>query len=111
MSESPWPERLCFQKRLKILKVTFDDGQSFNIPYALLRKRSPSADKGQKKQQNFETPDAQDDIDVLSAEPVGRYAVTVIFSDGHSTGIYSWGHLYELGEYAKATVYGLSDKR
>lgn len=97
---SPWPERLAFQASAKNLRASFDDGTQFDIPYALLRRESPSAEvQGHGPGQKRPVPHA-DSVTVTGAEPVGRYAVRLTFDDGHDSGIYSWTFLRTLGEAA-----------
>lgn len=97
---TPWPVRLAFQTSNKRLRVSFDDGAVFDIPYALLRRESPSAEvQGHGPGQKRAVPHA-DQVRVTAAEPVGRYAVRLVFDDGHDSGIYAWTLLRSLGEAA-----------
>jgi DUF971 family protein len=80
-----------------VLEIAFDDGRTFRLPFEFLRVYSPSAEvrghgPGQEQLQV-----GKRDVTVVSAEPVGHYGLQPTFSDGHSTGIYSWDLLYELG--------------
>ena len=80
------------------MEIAFDDGRSFELPYELLRVYSPSAEvrghgPGQEVLQV-----GKKSVGITEIEPVGRYAVRPTFSDGHSTGIYSWEYLRTLGE-------------
>jgi DUF971 family protein len=85
------------RKRSKLLEVAFDDGSRFELPFEYLRVFSPSAEvKGHGPGQEVLQVGKQD-VAVLAVEPVGRYAVKLVFSDGHSTGLYTWGYLHELG--------------
>lgn len=81
------PTDLRLLQKQKILEVTFEDGKIFKLPCAYLREHTPSAEPG--------TPG--NDVNIIGIDPVGNYAVKLIFSDGHETGIYSWETLYELG--------------
>jgi len=79
------------------MEIVFSDGRSFRLPYEFLRVHSPSAEvrghgPGQEVLQVGKRA-----VDIRSVEPVGSYAVQPVFSDGHSTGIYSWDYLYDLG--------------
>lgn len=79
------------------MEIAFDDGKAFRLPYEYLRVFSPSAEvrghgPGQEVLQV-----GKREVEIRSLEPVGSYAVQPTFSDGHSTGIYSWEYLYELG--------------
>jgi len=80
-----------------VLELTFDDGRRFRLPCEYLRVFSPSAEvrghgPGQEVLQV-----GKRDVGVSAVEPVGVYAVKLVFTDGHDTGIFSWDYLYELG--------------
>jgi len=92
-----WPTELRFRRAAGELCITFDDGHAGTIPFRTLRQESPSAEnKGHGGRRPSTRPVIQDDIDVVGAEPVGRYAVRIAFSDGHKTGLYTWALLREL---------------
>lgn len=98
MSGTPWPHRLTFRRSDRRLDVDFDDGSAVSIPFQRLRAESPSAEvRGHGAGPRPPQPPVPEDIDITGAEPVGRYAVRIIFSDGHSTGLYTWTYLRELG--------------
>jgi DUF971 family protein len=97
---APWPVKLAFAKGAKRLAITFEDGSSFLIPYELLRVESPSAEVQGHHPDQKKLVTGKQDVDVLEAEPVGRYAVRLKFDDGHASGIFSWSYLHELGENA-----------
>ena len=85
------------RKRSRILEVSFDDGSRYELPFEYLRVYSPSAEvKGHGPGQEV-LQIGKRDVTVLSVEPVGAYAVKLVFSDGHNTGLYTWGFLHELG--------------
>ena len=99
MSAAPWPTKLSFQKAAQRLLVSFDDGSTTEIGYKTLRENSPSAEvQGHGAGPKPPQAPVPDDISVERAEPVGRYAVRIVFSDGHDTGLYSWSLLRDLGE-------------
>ena len=92
------PSEIKLHQKSRVFEIAFDDGRSFRLPYELLRVYSPSAEvrghgPGQEVLQT-----GKREVEIRSLEPVGSYAVQPVFSDGHSTGIYSWEYLYELGE-------------
>ncbi|RZS85728.1 DUF971 family protein [Pigmentiphaga kullae] len=94
---TPLPTNIVVHRQSRTLEVAFDDGSSFRLPFELLRVYSPSAEvrghgPGQETLQV-----GKRDVDLVSLEPVGNYAVQPRFSDGHTTGIYSWDILYALG--------------
>ena len=93
------PTALTVHQASRVLEVSFDDGQSFRIPFELLRVYSPSAEvqghgPGQEVLQT-----GKRDVGIVGLEAVGHYAVQPTFSDGHDTGIFSWGYLYHLGAH------------
>jgi DUF971 family protein len=92
------PTGITLHQKSRVFEISFDDGRTFRLPYELLRVYSPSAEvrghgPGQEVLQTGKRL-----VEIRSVEPVGSYAVQPVFSDGHSTGIYSWEYLYELGE-------------
>ena len=94
---SPSPTAITLHETSRALQVAFDDGSDFRIPFELMRVYSPSADvqghgPGQEVLQTGKRA-----VRVLGLEPVGNYAVQPTFSDGHSTGIFSWDYLHFLG--------------
>ncbi|WOR15388.1 DUF971 domain-containing protein [Hyphomonas sp. FCG-A18] len=104
MSHS-WPTRLAFSKSKARLAVAYDDGAEFEIDYPTLRLNSPSAEvQGHGAGPKPPAPIIPDDLTVLKADPVGRYAVRIYFSDGHSSGLYTWAWLRELGEQGVAAA-------
>jgi DUF971 family protein len=98
MSAAAWPVELRLKRAEKVLEIDYDDGASFRLPAELLRVESPSAEvKGHGTGQKVTVPGKRQ-VGLVAAEPVGRYAVRLVFDDGHDTGIYSWSYLRELGE-------------
>ena len=97
MAEKPRPSALTVHQQSKRLEVGFDDGASFRIPFELMRVYSPSAEvQGHGPgQEVLQTGKREVGIDGL--ESVGHYAVQPTFSDGHSSGIFTWDYLYLLG--------------
>ena len=96
--ESPQPLEIKLHQKSRRMEISFSDGSRFDLPYELLRVYSPSAEvrghgPGQEVLQA-----GKRDVEIQSLEPVGTYAVHPTFSDGHSTGIYSWDYLYWLGQ-------------
>ncbi len=97
MTGGAWPSRLVFRRQAGELRIEFDDGQTGVIAYPALRRASPSAEvRGHGSAPPPPQPPVPEDIQVIAAEPVGRYAVRIRFSDGHSTGLYTWSLLRAL---------------
>lgn len=94
---SAWPKKLVFRKRAACLDVYYDDGDTVSIPYLKLRQNAPSADvQGHGNAPKPVQAPIAADIHVVKAEPVGRYAVRLHFSDGHANGLYMWDYLKTL---------------
>jgi DUF971 family protein len=94
---TPQPTAVTVHQQSRVLEVGFADGSEFRIPFELMRVYSPSAEvQGHgPSQEVLQT--GKREIDIVSLNPVGNYAVLPVFSDGHNTGIYSWDYLYFLG--------------
>src|SRR3954464_2683437 len=96
-SETPSPQAITLHGAPRVLEVGFSDGNTFRIPFELMRVYSPSAEvqghgPGQEVLQTGKRL-----VEIDSLDPVGNYAVQPRFSDGHDTGIFSWDYLYFLG--------------
>ena len=92
-----WPREIVHSRRDRLLKIDFDDGSSFALPAEYLRVLSPSAEVQGHGPADRKTVGGKRNVGIEHVEPVGNYAVRLIFDDGHSTGIYSWSYLHELG--------------
>jgi DUF971 family protein len=93
-----WPAELRFNKARAELVLVFEDGDETSIPYELLRVESPSAETQGHGPEAPPPPAKKRHVSVTGAEPVGRYALRIRFSDGHDTGLYTWAYLAELAE-------------
>jgi len=97
-NDAPLPTEIKLHQKSRRMEIAFSDGSQFELSYELLRVYSPSAEvrghgPGQEVLQA-----GKRDVEILSLEPSGSYAVQPTFSDGHNTGIYSWDYLYWLGQ-------------
>ena len=93
----PVPTEIRLDRTTRVLHVTFDDGVQYDLPAEYLRVESPSAEvQGHGPDQKKIVPRKQS-VGIGAIEPVGHYAVRLIFDDGHDTGIYSWDYLHDLG--------------
>ncbi|HEX7115567.1 MAG TPA: DUF971 domain-containing protein [Steroidobacter sp.] len=98
----PHPISIKCRRQSRLLEVTFDDGSTFELPFEYLRVYSPSAEvrghgPGQETLQI-----GKHNVAITRIEPVGHYAVRLVFDDGHDTGLYTWSYLYELGRDREA---------
>ncbi|MEG6508542.1 DUF971 domain-containing protein [Methyloligella sp. 2.7D] len=95
---APWPTELRVDKEKRNLLVLFDDGSSHDFSAEFLRVVSPSAEvQGHSPEQRVTVP-GKKTVRIARLDPVGNYAVRIVFDDGHDTGLYSWSYLKELGE-------------
>ena len=91
------PIEIKLRRQSRMLEVAFDDGRRFELSFEYLRVCSPSAEvrghgPGQETLQL-----GKHNVQISSVDPVGNYAVRLVFDDGHDSGLYSWAYLYELG--------------
>ena len=96
-TNKPVPTLIELHQKSHVLEIGFSDGKTFSLPYEFLRVYSPSAEvrghgPGQETLQI-----GKKEVDIKAAEPVGTYAMVLIFSDGHETGIYTWEYLHNMG--------------
>lgn len=94
---APTPQDLTVHSKSRVLEISFSDGQTFRIPFELMRVYSPSAEvqghgPGQEVLQT-----GKREVGLAGLEPVGNYGVKPTFTDGHDSGIYTWDYLYQLG--------------
>ena len=99
---TPTPQDITVHGASRVLEVSFSDGQTFKIPFELMRVYSPSAEvqghgPGQEVLQT-----GKREVTIVELEPVGNYAVKPTFSDGHDSGLFTWEYLYFLGAQQEA---------
>ena len=94
---STTPTNITLRAASRLLELEYEDGQTFRLTFEFLRVYSPSAEvrghgPGQETLQV-----GKRDVEITALQPIGYYAVQPIYSDGHTSGIYSWDYLYEIG--------------
>jgi DUF971 family protein len=94
---SAWPTELRLNKSKAELTITFESGASFVLPAEYLRVESPSAEVQGHAADQKQIVGGKRNVKIASLEPVGNYAIRILFDDGHDTGLYSWNYLHELG--------------
>ncbi|CAB3640223.1 gamma-butyrobetaine hydroxylase-like domain-containing protein [Paraburkholderia rhynchosiae] len=94
--DTPVPTGVVVHSRSRVLELQYASGESYRLPFELLRVYSPSAEvQGHGPgQETLQT--GKRDVTITMIEGVGNYAIQPTFSDGHSTGIYSWDLLYDM---------------
>jgi DUF971 family protein len=96
MLPKPWPTDITYKKQTRTLTVTYDTGEVRHLSAKILRTESPSAEvQGHHPSQKIIVT-GKEDVSIIAIEPIGNYAVRLIFDDGHQTGIYTWDYLYHL---------------
>ena len=95
--ETPHPTDIRLRTGARLLEVSFDDGEVYELSFEYLRVFSPSAEvKGHGGGEGI-LQTGKEQVGIASIEPVGNYALRLVFDDGHNTGLYSWSLLHELG--------------
>ena len=97
----PWPTQLRLTDEGKVLTITFDSGEVFALSSRRLRLATPSAEAKRLSPADREAQIGGRTVRITAIEPVGNYAIGPTFDDGHSTGIFTWAYLAELGREAK----------
>ncbi len=104
------PTRITVAKDKKSIEVQFNDSHSHSFTAEILRVLSPSAEVQGHSEAERKLIGGKKNVSVSNIEPVGNYAIRIVFSDGHDTGLFSWAFLTELAsayeerycEYIKA---------
>jgi DUF971 family protein len=93
----PLATEIRLRRASRLLEVSFSDGSRFELPFEYLRVHSPSAEvKGHGAGEEVLVL-GKEQVGIAAIEPVGQYAVKLVFDDGHDTGLYTWKYLHELG--------------
>jgi DUF971 family protein len=92
-----WPTELRLHKDRRALTISFEDGTSVTLPAEYLRVESPSAEVQGHNPNERKTVPGKRNVGIMEVNPVGNYAVRLVFDDMHSTGIYSWDFFQQLG--------------
>jgi len=95
---APRPLEIKLHQKSRVLEIGFDDGKNYRLSCEYLRVYSPSAEVRGHGPGEGVLQEGKKDVEIAAIEPVGNYAIKLVFSDGHDTGLYSWDYLYNLGE-------------
>ena len=95
---APWPRELKVSPARDVLTIGFDTGETVRLSAEYLRVESPSAEVQGHGPSQRKTIGGKRAVRIENLEPVGNYAVRIVFSDGHDSGLYSWDWLYHLGQ-------------
>jgi len=91
------PTDIVLHRKSRSLEISFDDGNTFQLPCEFLRVYSPSAEVRGHWGQNAKLQLDKQDVNIDELIPVGQYAVKIVFDDGHDSGLYDWDYLHDLG--------------
>ena len=98
-NDAPWPAELRVFKAEGRIEIDFSDGKSCSLPAEYLRVESPSAEvMGHGGPSSKKIVSGRRHVKIVAVEPVGHYAIRIVFDDKHDTGIYSWSYLRELAD-------------
>jgi DUF971 family protein len=102
--DPPQPVQITLRRRSRVLQVAFDDGRTFDLPFEYLRVHSPSAEVQGHSPEQAVLVTGKSQVGILRVEPVGQYAVKLVFDDGHDSGLFTWKYLHELGREMPAKL-------
>ena len=94
----PTPTEIRLDRAARVLHVSFDDGKDFALSAEYLRVESPSAEVQGHGPGQKQTVAGRRHVAITGIEPVGNYAVRLLFDDRHDSGLFSWDYLRTLGE-------------
>lgn len=92
-----WPIEIGLDRSRKLLRIRFDSGECFELPAEYLRVESPSAEVKGHAASEAVLVSGKENVSIERMEPVGNYAIRIVFSDGHDTGLFTWVYLAKLG--------------
>jgi DUF971 family protein len=100
------PTQILLHQQSRVLEIEFDTGEAFRLSCEYLRVFSPSAEVRGHGPAQAVLQVGKRDVNITAVEPVGNYAIKLVFSDGHNTGLYAWDYLYGLGKQHDANWAG-----
>ena len=91
-----WPTDITATEKGRILEVAFDDGEVVRLTAERLRVESPSAEVQGHSPSQKKMIVGKENVAIVAIQPVGNYAIKIVFDDGHDTGLYTWDYLRKL---------------
>ena len=98
MATTPTPKEIKLHQKSKLLEIIFDDNTECKLSCEMLRVYSPSAEVQGHSPDQAVLQTGKENVNIIEINPVGNYAIKIKFSDGHDTGLYSWGYLHHLAK-------------
>src|SRR3984885_5708033 len=99
-----WPTDITAMDKGRVLEVAFDDGAVIRLRAERLRVESPSAEVQGHSPSQKKIVTGKENVAIVAIEPVGNYAIKIVFDDGHDTGLYSWDNLLKLARSPACAV-------
>lgn len=96
------PTDIILHQQSKLLEIAFDDGARYSLPFEFLRVYSPSAEVRGHGPGQEELQVGKQNVILREVQPVGSYALKLVFDDGHDSGLYTWEYLHQLGKHQGA---------
>lgn len=97
MQKSHQPVAVTLHRKQRMLELTFDDGERFELPCEYLRVYSPSAEVQGHHNKGAVLQLGKEEVNITELKQIGHYAVKIFFDDKHKSGLYTWNYLYDLG--------------
>ena len=97
LTQDLWPTEIRLLSDRRVLAISFDNGSRVEVPAELLRVESPSAEVQGHSPSERRLVAGKRNVTIQGVDPVGNYAVRLLFDDGHSTGIFTWTLLADMG--------------
>ena len=94
---SIYPTEIKLHQASRVLEIAFEDGARFELPCEYLRVFSPSAEVRGHSPSTATLVTGKENVNITAIDPIGNYAVRLVFDDGHDSGLYSWNIFYDLG--------------
>jgi DUF971 family protein len=110
MDKRPHPTEIKLHQQSRLLDIAFEDGAYFTLPCEYLRVYSPSAETRGHTPAQAKLETGKESVSIDRIDPVGNYAIKISFDDGHNSGLYDWGYLYNLGKHREALWQAYLDK-
>ena len=95
-----WPTDITVTNAGRLLEIAFDDNRTVQLTAEKLRVESPSAEVQGHSPREKKAITGKENVAIVAIDPIGNYAIRIVFDDGHDTGLYSWDYLRRLGEAA-----------
>ncbi|HEY9148509.1 MAG TPA: DUF971 domain-containing protein [Gammaproteobacteria bacterium] len=101
-TEHHLPVEIKLHRQQRLLEISYEDGNRFELPCEYLRVYSPSAEVQGHHNEGAVLQVGKEDVNITDLQQVGQYALKIFFDDNHKSGLFTWAYLYELGKNQEA---------